>query len=1033
MNTSHPARLLGAFAAGLVLATGLSAQTTRTVSHSLVPVADSYIRDGAYANVNHGAETTLYVKNSASVGTSRIAYLRFSLAALNRSSVANAQLRLRARNDDNSSATVKIYGLTDDSWSEDTMTWNTGSPNHAGKVVSGNPVLVATLAITSNVYSDYAVNVTPFLNQQMSDKVVSFLLINETVGNTTIVIRSREDLPQTPTLTFDDPVPARVFNPTADAFVRNGSFAGTTHGTGDLHVKTTATPGFSRLSYLQFNRSTLADSVLKRATLRLYAKTVSGGTSGANIQTLYGLDTDDWTEAALTWSESTNHHRDPNTNTLVDISRGARAITGVLSGTAGQDLQVDISNLVNEKLGTSVKQFTIMAMPEPGSPNLNFSSRESADAPVIDAKKNGATQSITAVADTYIRNGIHADANFGTETSLGCSDAGTDLGRVAFFRFDLGSLSVSPGVDPLDEATLTLRVSGAAAGNAFKLYMVDDGTWGRNWVESGAGGITWRTGSKFVDTDATVLRRSDLASTGRMLGKRRVDAIDSYYDFDVTDFVNSQKIVSVDDVLTFMVASEDDSGNITYYGSREDIAARQPELVLEPLSLADNLSPPTDSVLPQNGLLFAWGGYGLVPNLVPYSQSPVLSVGNGYQYAAFYNAARQVCVARRPTGGNSWSVAAIPGYTFESHDNHNNISLGLCPADGTLHIAFDHHKNVLRYSISQPNAATAATWSDSLFNPTQSFLVAGQTLTDVTYPRFILQSDGRLLFAYRHITAGNGDSVLYRYNGSASPGTWSRVGKFVARDGGSRTYEYPDRNGVAQTYVSATRNAYHDSFVYDAAGWLHTSWTWREGAGSKNHDVLYAYSTDHGDTWRASGGTLLATTDSSYIDINDTAAIVAAVNERRSFHNDGGLDVDPLGRVHIVASYNSVETPAEANVRIASLRRYHHHWQDEAGVWRNSALPYLGSRPRLVADRDAAYLVFAQHNRIAIAKATRAAGYTDWSLIRLHPAPGTSRYSSTPGVDLRRFRSDGILSIFTQEEISGATSTPVRVIEFQVN
>jgi hypothetical protein len=112
-----------------------------TVNLTFNPVEDSFIRDGTYADINYGTQTYLHVKNIATSGYRRMANVQFDFGSYNRADVSNAVLRLYGHNgDDTSSVTPKVYGITNDSWDQSAITWNTGSPNHAtATTVSNSP------------------------------------------------------------------------------------------------------------------------------------------------------------------------------------------------------------------------------------------------------------------------------------------------------------------------------------------------------------------------------------------------------------------------------------------------------------------------------------------------------------------------------------------------------------------------------------------------------------------------------------------------------------------------------------------------------------------------------------------------------------------------------------------------------------------------------------------------------------------------------------------------------------------------------
>jgi hypothetical protein len=93
-------------------------------------------------------------------------------------------------------------------------------------------------------------------------------------------------------------VTTATINPTADAYTRDGSYATTNFGTGDLALKTSTAAGFTRRSYLKFNVGALAD--LDGAKLRLYGSNTEDGTA-ANAS-VFAVATDTWTETGITWN-----------------------------------------------------------------------------------------------------------------------------------------------------------------------------------------------------------------------------------------------------------------------------------------------------------------------------------------------------------------------------------------------------------------------------------------------------------------------------------------------------------------------------------------------------------------------------------------------------------------------------------------------------------------------------------------------------------------------------------------------------------
>jgi beta-glucanase (GH16 family) len=111
-------------------------------------------------------------------------------------------------------------------------------------------------------------------------------------------------------------------NPTKDAFVRDGAFAGDNYGKVDaLSVKSSST-NYNRHSWITFSTSTL--SKISSAKLRLYVNAVgaeNGNTIPADLY--YTPGADNWGETTITWSNA------PATGTKI----GSTSITTSSPGT----------------------------------------------------------------------------------------------------------------------------------------------------------------------------------------------------------------------------------------------------------------------------------------------------------------------------------------------------------------------------------------------------------------------------------------------------------------------------------------------------------------------------------------------------------------------------------------------------------------------------------------------------------------------------------------------------------------------------
>jgi len=203
------------------------------------------------------------------------------------------------------------------------------------------------------------------------------------------------------------------------------------------------------------------------------------------------------------------------------------------------------------------------------------------------------------------------------------------------------------------------------------------------------------------------------------------------------------------------------------------------------------------------------GVFGQRINGLSFQQSALVT-HRGYQYVAYYDADRWVCVGRRDLPGDDWETLRFTDYQFKSNDAHNVISMGICPADGTIHLAFDHHGHPLHYRVSRKEVAGApgeTTWDTSLFGPVLSELERGKPIK-ITYPRFWQTPDGGLQFCYRRGGSGNGDRMLVDYD--PKQGLWVHTRQIDS--------------GKGAWGSSKSRCSYPNGYDYGPFGKLHATW-----------------------------------------------------------------------------------------------------------------------------------------------------------------------------------------------------------------
>jgi hypothetical protein len=424
------------------------------------------------------------------------------------------------------------------------------------------------------------------------------------------------------------------------------------------------------------------------------------------------------------------------------------------------------------------------------------------------------------------------------------------------------------------------------------------------------------------------------------------------------------------------------------------------------------------------------GGFGQAINGKAFQQEALVSHA-GHQYVAYYDGERRVCLARRKLPAGDWTVIRFQDYDFKSNDAHNTISMGLCPGDGTVHLAFDHHGHPLHYRVSEEGAAArpeSVEWKASLFGPVISELEKGKPIK-ITYPRFWQTPEGGLQFCYRRGGSGNGDRMLVDYD--PATGTWGNTRKIDSGDG-----PFQDTFGE-----SDSRCSYPNGYHYGPGGRLHATWVWREHSQGANHDLVYAYSEDHGRTWLNNRGESLAGPPR----IDSKGITVVPISRGHGLMNTHGQAVDSRGRVHVVMWHCTDESleaagsrPGEHRWGPAEARAYHHYWRDESAAWHHVELPGAsGTRPKLFMDEaDNALLLFTDairrdtdpsRGRLVIMAATSKAQWKDWKII--HREPG--RLVNEMLADSYRWKQEKVLSVMIQEMPEKPHEpTRLRIVDF---
>ena len=192
------------------------------------------------------------------------------------------------------------------------------------------------------------------------------------------------------------------------------------------------------------------------------------------------------------------------------------------------------------------------------------------------------------------------------------------------------------------------------------------------------------------------------------------------------------------------------------------------------------------------------------------------------QYAAYYNAKHQMVVARRRLGEREWLKVELPSKV--GWDSHNYITMALDKA-GCIHLSGNMHCVPLIYFRTR-RPGDIATFERAA--------MTGRDELRCTYPRFLEDANGELLFMYRSGGSGNGSRFYNRYDATGK--TWGRFLGGPLFDGGGKCNAYP--HGPAR----------------GPDGLFHTVWVWRDTPDcATNHHLSYARSRDL-EHWQTAGG-----------------------------------------------------------------------------------------------------------------------------------------------------------------------------------
>ncbi|RYD19119.1 MAG: hypothetical protein EOP88_20155, partial [Verrucomicrobiaceae bacterium] len=296
---------------------------------------------------------------------------------------------------------------------------------------------------------------------------------------------------------------------------------------------------------------------------------------------------------------------------------------------------------------------------------------------------------------------------------------------------------------------------------------------------------------------------------------------------------------------------------------------------------------------------FGYAGPSAI-NSVAFVRSSIKTVGD-QQFITWYGRHQfdaagafnnTIWIGRRTLGSSKWEIFRHPSFTANNiADGHDVISYGI-DGDGYMHVSWGMHGDAFHYSKS----TTPVTGTGPIVLGPDTTMTGMEST--VTYPQFLKLPDGNLLFVFREVASGNGDTYVNRY--SIATRKWTNVH-------GSATTRNPFIKGTGWT---PNYNAYVNMPQLGGADGddLILTWCWRyepvggdspagqDGYQTNNH-MNFARSPDAGLTWNRFDGTpySLPVTRDLEISAANRAEIIVPIPEGSSLINQASTCLDSNG------------------------------------------------------------------------------------------------------------------------------------------
>ncbi len=540
---------------------------------------DTYVRGGSSADSNYGTAPLLIIKDTNNPFYNREVYLKFNLSG--QTNIQKVTLQIYAANtQDGTVASILCKLISDDSWDEAQITWNTKPPHGA---------TIGAVSIPGT-YDYYEIDITSTAIAEINNNgIISLVLLKELENSSQLIsVNSKENTANPPKIKIEyatvDPTPTPtpseeiILNPTHDAYIRSGIYNNINYGSElSLKVKNTANVNYNRLSYLQFDLNN--ENNFESATLRIYGSNTQDGTP-ANLY-CYTIADDTWDESYITGVNAPAMVSLINTiavNSIVqyyefDVTSFALSEAigdGIVSFGLSKDINDTQFLSFNAKESGVYKPELVLRLGSQATPTPTPTVTPTptptvtpTPTPIVTPTPTPSEEIIlNPTHDTYIRSGIYNNINYGSELSLKVKNtANVNYNRLSYLQFDLNN------ENSFESATLRIYGSNTQDGTSANLYcyIIADDTWDEYYIT----GVSAPAMAPLINTIV-------------------VNSIVRYYEFDVTSFVLSEAIG--DGIVSFGLSKDVNPTQFLSFNAKES-GVYKPQLVLRQGSLTPTPTP----------------------------------------------------------------------------------------------------------------------------------------------------------------------------------------------------------------------------------------------------------------------------------------------------------------------------------------------------------------------------------------------------------------------------------------------------------